>query len=62
MLDGEVSAPLFQTGLGKPVGLKQSSIRRALSVLQEEGDVEMGESADSILFHPSLLSYIFAKL
>ncbi|CAA6654699.1 unnamed protein product [Spirodela intermedia] len=42
MLGGEISAPLFQTGLGRPVGLKQSSIRKALSVLQEEENVEMG--------------------
>ncbi|KAK9127333.1 hypothetical protein Syun_016130 [Stephania yunnanensis] len=41
--NGESAPPMFRTGLGKSVRVKQSSIQRALSVLGEEDRVEKGQ-------------------
>lgn len=39
---GNYDVPMFQTGSGKSVLVKQSSISRALSVLQAGDDLETG--------------------
>ncbi|CAN0927860.1 Protein BREAST CANCER SUSCEPTIBILITY 2 homolog B [Linum grandiflorum] len=44
--DEEGSAPMFRTGSGKSVVLKQSSISKALSVLGDEVDIGSGEATN----------------
>lgn len=42
------SAPIFQNGLGKSILLKQSSIKKAMSVLKNVGSFETGDSLTGI--------------
>ncbi|XP_078435896.1 protein BREAST CANCER SUSCEPTIBILITY 2 homolog B-like isoform X2 [Wolffia australiana] len=38
--DGELTVPMFQTGLGRPVELEKTSVKKAFSILQEKEKME----------------------
>lgn len=42
--EGVESSPVFRTGLGRSVAVKQSSIAKALSVLGNDAAVDIGRS------------------
>ncbi|KAL4189586.1 hypothetical protein AMTRI_Chr08g207900 [Amborella trichopoda] len=48
-LDVSSGAPMFRTGSGKPVGVAESSIKRALSILGEEGGSQFEVSKEKHL-------------
>lgn len=42
--DGDGGAPMFKTGLGKSVSVKQTSIEKALSLLADDNAPDLGFS------------------